>query len=128
MTMTDADLPGKRRPLTGTGGAGRHRSGGLARCRTSPSGTKAALAGKAAGLLFKAAVRRLPLQVAYPDGSMLGTGGPAPGHDFAQARGVRAADRGQRPDRARRVVHGGGLGGVGPGRCAGGLRRAPWTR
>ncbi|MCP9000819.1 class I SAM-dependent methyltransferase [Pseudarthrobacter sp. RMG13] len=42
----------------------------------APSGTKALVAGKAAGLLFKAAVRRLPLRVAYPDGSVLGTGGP----------------------------------------------------
>ncbi|MCO4237166.1 class I SAM-dependent methyltransferase [Pseudarthrobacter sp. MDT3-26] len=41
----------------------------------APSGTKALVAGKAAGLLFKAAVRRLPLRVAYPDGSVLGTGG-----------------------------------------------------
>ncbi|MHA7291252.1 class I SAM-dependent methyltransferase [Arthrobacter sp. MDT3-24] len=42
----------------------------------APSGTKALVAGKAAGLLFKAAVRRLPLRIAYPDGSVLGTGGP----------------------------------------------------
>jgi cyclopropane-fatty-acyl-phospholipid synthase len=41
----------------------------------APSGAKALVAGKAAGLLFKAAVRRLPLRVAYPDGSVLGTGG-----------------------------------------------------
>ncbi len=41
----------------------------------APSGTKALVAGKAAGLLFKAAVRRLPLRVSYPDGSVLGTGG-----------------------------------------------------
>ncbi|MCO4257043.1 class I SAM-dependent methyltransferase [Pseudarthrobacter cellobiosi] len=42
----------------------------------APSGTKARVAGKAAGLLFKAAVRRLPLRIAYPDGSVLGAGGP----------------------------------------------------
>jgi cyclopropane-fatty-acyl-phospholipid synthase len=41
-----------------------------------PSGTKAAVAGKAAGLLFKGAVRRLPLLVVYPDGSVVGSGGP----------------------------------------------------
>ncbi|MFF1251556.1 class I SAM-dependent methyltransferase [Pseudarthrobacter sp. NPDC058329] len=41
-----------------------------------PSGAKAALAGKVAGLLFKGAVKRLPLRVEYPDGSILGTGGP----------------------------------------------------
>ena len=40
-----------------------------------PSGVKAAIAGKAAGLLFKGAVKRLPLLVQYPDGSVLGTGG-----------------------------------------------------
>lgn len=41
-----------------------------------PSGAKAAVAGKAAGLLFKGAARRLPLRVAYPDGTVLGMGGP----------------------------------------------------
>ncbi|MFC9771104.1 MULTISPECIES: class I SAM-dependent methyltransferase [unclassified Pseudarthrobacter] len=41
-----------------------------------PSGAKAAVAGKAAGLLFKGAAKRLPLRVAYPDGTVLGTGGP----------------------------------------------------
>jgi cyclopropane-fatty-acyl-phospholipid synthase len=41
-----------------------------------PSGAKAAVAGKAAGLLFKAAVKRLPLRVEYPDGTVLGLGGP----------------------------------------------------
>lgn len=42
----------------------------------APSGTKALVAGKAAGLLFKAALRRLPVIVAYPDGSVVGAGGP----------------------------------------------------
>jgi len=41
-----------------------------------PSGVKAAVAGKAAGLLFKGAVKRLPLRVEYPDGTVLGAGGP----------------------------------------------------
>jgi cyclopropane-fatty-acyl-phospholipid synthase len=41
-----------------------------------PSGAKAAVAGKAAGLLFKGAARRLPLRVVYPDGTVLGQGGP----------------------------------------------------
>ena len=41
-----------------------------------PSGLKAEVAGKAAGLLFKGAVKRLPLRVEYSDGSVLGTGGP----------------------------------------------------
>ena len=39
-----------------------------------PAGAKAALAGKAAGALFRGAARRLPLRVEYPDGSVLGTG------------------------------------------------------
>lgn len=41
-----------------------------------PSGMKAGLAGRTAGLLFRGAVKRLPLRVEYPDGSVLGTGGP----------------------------------------------------
>jgi cyclopropane-fatty-acyl-phospholipid synthase len=41
-----------------------------------PSGIKAVVAGNAAGLLFKAAVKRLPLRVEYPDGTVLGMGGP----------------------------------------------------
>ncbi|GAA1259461.1 SAM-dependent methyltransferase [Arthrobacter pascens] len=39
-----------------------------------PAGAKAALAGKAAGALFRGAARRLPLRVEYPNGSVLGTG------------------------------------------------------
>lgn len=39
-----------------------------------PAGAKAALAGKAAGALFRGAARRLPLRVEYPDGAVLGTG------------------------------------------------------
>jgi cyclopropane-fatty-acyl-phospholipid synthase len=41
-----------------------------------PSGLKAEVAGKAAGLLFRGAAKRLPLRVEYPDGQVLGTGGP----------------------------------------------------
>lgn len=41
-----------------------------------PSGLKADVAGKAAGLMFRGAVKRLPLRVEYPDGSVLGMGGP----------------------------------------------------
>ncbi|WP_082484123.1 class I SAM-dependent methyltransferase [Arthrobacter sp. Leaf141] len=40
-----------------------------------PSGAKALVAGKAAGLLFKGAVKRLPIRVVYPDGTILGIGG-----------------------------------------------------
>ncbi len=91
MTMTDengtaatAQVPAAksaRHPLAGNNAAGVPASPatidpdvwpGVAH---APSGTKAIVAGKAAGLLFKAAVRRLPLRVAYPDGSVLGTGG-----------------------------------------------------
>ena len=94
MTMTDENgtasaaqvskaKPGTRHPVSGWNGARVPAAPatidpdfwpGVAH---APSGTKALLAGKAAGLLFKAAVRRLPLRVAYPDGTVLGTGGPA---------------------------------------------------
>jgi cyclopropane-fatty-acyl-phospholipid synthase len=40
-----------------------------------PAGVKALVAGRAADSLFRAAVRRLPLRVEYPDGTVLGTGG-----------------------------------------------------
>jgi cyclopropane-fatty-acyl-phospholipid synthase len=46
---------------------------------TVPSGLKARVAGRAADAIFKAAVRRLPLEVRYPDGSVLGKGA-TPGH------------------------------------------------
>ncbi|MDR7081099.1 cyclopropane-fatty-acyl-phospholipid synthase [Arthrobacter ginsengisoli] len=39
---------------------------------TVPSGLKAAVAGRVAEAIFKAAVRRLPLEVRYPDGTVLG--------------------------------------------------------
>jgi cyclopropane-fatty-acyl-phospholipid synthase len=42
---------------------------------TVPSGLKASLAGRAADAIFKAAVRRLPIEVRYPDGSVLGKTG-----------------------------------------------------
>ncbi|MGO4230203.1 class I SAM-dependent methyltransferase [Arthrobacter sp. YAF34] len=44
---------------------------------TVPSSLKARVAGRAADAIFKAAVRRLPLEVRYPDGTILGK--PAPG-------------------------------------------------
>ncbi|MFC9353102.1 class I SAM-dependent methyltransferase [Arthrobacter sp. NPDC057013] len=62
-----------------------------------PAGIKAQVAGRAAGSLFRAAVRRLPLRIEYPDGTVLGTGdGAAPvmtmvrPEDFA----VRIGDNG----------------------------------
>ncbi|MGO4190597.1 class I SAM-dependent methyltransferase [Arthrobacter sp. YAF17] len=39
---------------------------------TVPSGLKTAVAGRVAEAIFKAAVRRLPLEVRYPDGTVLG--------------------------------------------------------
>ena len=39
---------------------------------TVPSGLKVAVAGRVAEAIFKAAVRRLPLEVRYPDGTVLG--------------------------------------------------------
>ena len=44
---------------------------------TVPSGLKAAVAGRVAEAIFKAAVRRLPLEVRYPDGTVLGKAGRA---------------------------------------------------
>ncbi|MHA7221630.1 class I SAM-dependent methyltransferase [Arthrobacter sp. RHLT1-20] len=41
-----------------------------------PSGLKAGLAGRAAAAIFRAAVRRLPIEVRYPDGTVLGKAGP----------------------------------------------------
>ena len=49
---------------------------------TVPSSLKARVAGRAADAIFKAAVRRLPLEVRYPDGTVLGEavlGKAAPG-------------------------------------------------
>jgi cyclopropane-fatty-acyl-phospholipid synthase len=43
---------------------------------TVPSGLKAAAAGRVADAIFKAAARRLPLEVRYPDGTVLGKAGP----------------------------------------------------
>ena len=125
MTLTDRDLPGKRiRSVAGSPAAPAPPLDaevwpGVAR---PPAGAKAALAGKAAGALFRAAVRRLPLRVEYPDGSVLGTGGRRlAGDDHGPAGGFRRPDRRQRPDRAGRVLHGRGLGGVRPRRRPGGL-------
>ncbi|CAH0237617.1 Tuberculostearic acid methyltransferase UfaA1 [Arthrobacter sp. Bi26] len=49
---------------------------------TVPSSLKARVAGRAADAIFKAAVRRLPLEVRYPDGTILGKTalGKAPGN------------------------------------------------
>jgi cyclopropane-fatty-acyl-phospholipid synthase len=43
---------------------------------TVPSSLKARVAGRAADAIFKAAVRRLPLEVRYPDGTVLGKSAP----------------------------------------------------
>ncbi|MEO5993389.1 MAG: cyclopropane-fatty-acyl-phospholipid synthase family protein [Arthrobacter sp.] len=48
---------------------------------TVPSSLKARLAGRAADAIFKAAVRRLPLEVRYPDGTVLGKAA-TPGHRY----------------------------------------------
>lgn len=48
---------------------------------TVPSGLKTAVAGRVAEAIFKAAVRRLPLEVRYPDGTVLGKSA-TPGHVY----------------------------------------------
>ncbi len=47
---------------------------------TVPAGLKATVAGRTAAAIFKAAVRRLPIQVRYPDGTVLGKAMPAGHH------------------------------------------------
>ena len=53
---------------------------------TVPSSLKARVAGRAADAIFRAAVRRLPLEVRYPDGTVLGKTAPgtadAPGRPY----------------------------------------------
>ena len=52
---------------------------------TVPSGLKAGLAGRVADAIFKAAVRRLPIEVRYPDGTVLARQAPAgarPGNTY----------------------------------------------
>ena len=58
---------------------------------TVPSGLKAAVAGRVAEAIFKAAVRRLPLQVRYPDGSVLGRHASAKGTAAGPAAAEPAA-------------------------------------
>ncbi|MFE4227094.1 class I SAM-dependent methyltransferase [Arthrobacter sp. NPDC056886] len=52
-----------------------------------PSSLKARVAGRAADAIFKAAVRRLPLEVRYPDGTVLGKAGLGQGAPGNDARG-----------------------------------------
>ncbi len=81
---------------------------------TVPSSLKARLAGRAADAIFKAAVRRLPLEVRYPDGTVLGKaatpGHRLPGYDHEPSRGLRGPARRRRTDRPGRVLHGRRLG------------------
>ncbi len=85
------------------------------------------MAGRVAEAIFKAAVRRLPLEVRYPDGTVLGKAGRArahvPRHDHEPAGGVRRPARRRRADRPGRVLHGRRLGRRRPHRRDGGLRR-----
>ena len=72
---------------------------------TTPDSLKARVAGRIADAIFKAAVRTLPLEVRYPDGTVLGKAatGPAaePGHPYPvmtlnrpEAFGARLGDGG----------------------------------
>ena len=95
---------------------------------TVPSGLKARVAGRVADAIFKAAVRRLPLEVRYPDGTVLRQGAPHPGTAYPvmtmnRPGGVRRPARRRRTDRPGRVLHGRGLGRRRPHRRHGGLRR-----
>ncbi|HSN35219.1 MAG TPA: class I SAM-dependent methyltransferase, partial [Arthrobacter sp.] len=83
-----------------------------------PSGLKAAVAGRVAEAIFKAAVRRLPLEVRYPDGAVLGkhpsgrstTGGPGQAHPVMTIN---------RPEAFAARVGDGGLIGLGESYMAG---------
>ena len=75
--------------------------------------------------VFGTAVARLPVRVRLPDGTSArrrGTG--RPGHAPAPAPRVLPPARRLRPDRVRRVLHGGGLGQHRPDRAAHRVRRA----
>lgn len=58
---------------------------------TVPSGLKAGLAGRFAEAIFQAAVRRLPIEVRYPDGTVLGQAAAGTAGPGAVAPGTAAA-------------------------------------
>jgi cyclopropane-fatty-acyl-phospholipid synthase len=60
---------------------------------TVPSGLKAGLAGRAADAIFRAAVRRLPIEVRYPDGTVLGKAAPGTGAVPGEACPVMTINR-----------------------------------
>ena len=80
---------------------------------TVPSSLKARVAGRAADAIFKAAVRRLPLEVRYPDGTVLGK---APADEGATAYPVMTINR---PDAFATRLGDGGLIGLGESFMAG---------
>ncbi|MET3811752.1 cyclopropane-fatty-acyl-phospholipid synthase [Arthrobacter sp. UYEF3] len=84
---------------------------------TVPSGLKAKLAGRAADAIFRAAVRRLPLEVRYPDGTVLGLG--SSGKAGAGQGGAVPVMTMNRPDAFAARLGDGGLIGLGESYMAG---------
>jgi cyclopropane-fatty-acyl-phospholipid synthase len=82
MTMTDAGRPAAAQrvpsaaPYTVPQPPGHVDAAAWPAIAAVPSGLKAAVAGRVADAVFKAAVRRLPLEVRYPDGTVLGKAAP----------------------------------------------------
>ena len=85
---------------------------------TVPSSLKARVAGRAADAIFKAAVRRLPLEVRYPDGTVLGKqrAGPASAEAPAPRYPVMTINR---PEAFAARLGDGGLIGLGESFMAG---------
>jgi cyclopropane-fatty-acyl-phospholipid synthase len=82
-----------------------------------PSSLKAKLAGRAADAIFRAAVRRLPLEVRYPDGTVLGKA--ASGNAASDRDGSVPVMTMHRPDAFAARLGDGGLIGLGESYMAG---------
>ena len=83
---------------------------------TVPSSLKARVAGRAADAIFKAAVRRLPLEVRYPDGTVLGKAAPGAAEASGRPYPVMTMNR---PEAFAARLGDGGLIGLGESYMAG---------
>lgn len=135
MTMTDAGRPAAAAqrvpsaapsavPYTVPQPPGHVDAGAWPAIAAVPAGPKAAVAGRVADAVFRAAVRRLPLQVRYPDGTVLGTavpdnavpGEPGPGQSSGGSVPVMTINR---PQAFAARLGDGGLIGLGEAYMAG---------
>ena len=135
MTMTEATGSAKGARTQSAGrGPRRHRSPGTVpytvpqppgavdagiwpSIATVPSASRPAVAGRAADAIFKAAVRRLPIEVRYPDGSVLGTA-PSAGDGSGSGKRVPVMTI-NRPEAFAARLGDGGLIGLGESYMAG---------